>query len=108
MFRQSTRIGDREKCDYALCRHMSALEQAGYPTRRETSAVSYPKLSQIQNRWIESVRLQHDPQARRLNVHFTLVFPFNGEPTPLAKELEQAAMGTCQIVFAITRSTSDS
>lgn len=63
--------------------------------------VSYPDLSSVDSRWIESIRLQHDLQARTLRAHFTLVFPFDDEPTPLGDEIKQAARGTHQISFEI-------
>lgn len=65
------------------------------------AVVSYPDLSSVDSRWIESIRLQHDLQARTLRAHFTLVFPFDDEPTPLGDEIKQAARGTHQISFEI-------
>jgi hypothetical protein len=37
--------------------------------------VAYPELGDTERAWIESIRSRHDPQANRLGVHFTLVFP---------------------------------
>jgi 2'-5' RNA ligase len=39
------------------------------------AVVAYPTLAERDRRWIESVRARHDPQAARLNAHFTCVFP---------------------------------
>jgi 2'-5' RNA ligase len=65
------------------------------------AVVSYPDLRPADRRWIDAIRFENDPQARRLGVHFTLVFPFEGEPTPLAEEIDQAVRGTRQIAFEI-------
>jgi hypothetical protein len=44
------------------------------------AVVAYPKLEDSDRRWIESVRAQHDPQARLIRAHFTIVFPAEASP----------------------------
>jgi 2'-5' RNA ligase len=39
------------------------------------AVVAYPNLAERDRRWVESIRARHDPQAARLNAHFTCVFP---------------------------------
>ncbi len=63
--------------------------------------VAYPNLDEIDRQWIESFRAKHDPQASRLGVHFTLVFPFEAAPSDLGPELAEVAQSTPPIAFAI-------
>jgi 2'-5' RNA ligase len=42
---------------------------------RQIAIVSYPRLNQIDRAWIETIRLQHDPQAELIPAHLTLMFP---------------------------------
>ncbi len=37
--------------------------------------VAFPSLEASDRQWIESIRAKHDPQARRIAAHFSLVFP---------------------------------
>jgi 2'-5' RNA ligase len=46
-----------------------------------TAVVAYPRLTDSDRLWIESVRARHDPQHGLIRLHFTLVFP-----TPLPFE----------------------
>jgi len=64
--------------------------------------VAYPNLQIEDRNWIESIRVQHDPQATKLRVHFTLVFPFDGEPLAAIEEIAVAARTTSQIDFEIS------
>ena len=41
----------------------------------KVAVVAYPTLADHDRVWIEYVRQAHDPQAVRIAVHFTLVFP---------------------------------
>ncbi len=63
------------------------------------AVVAYPNLRSTDRNWIESIRIKHDPQATRLGVHFTLVFPFDGEPAELIEEIAAATRTTSQIPF---------
>ena len=53
--------------------------------------------------WIESFRTKHDPQAFRIGVHFTLVFPVEALPSEVEPELAVVAQSTQPISFAIRR-----
>jgi 2'-5' RNA ligase len=66
------------------------------------AVVAYPNLQSADRNWIESVRMQHDPQATRLRVHFTLVFPFDGQPAAVIEEIAAVARTTSQIAFEIS------
>ncbi|MSO56946.1 MAG: 2'-5' RNA ligase family protein [Acidobacteria bacterium] len=37
--------------------------------------VAFPSLEDSERQWIESIRAKHDPQARRIGAHFSLLFP---------------------------------
>jgi 2'-5' RNA ligase len=37
--------------------------------------VAFPLLDPDDRQWIESIRAKHDPEAKRIAAHFTLVFP---------------------------------
>ena len=65
--------------------------------------VAYPDLDEIDRQWIESFRAKHDPQASRLGVHFTLVFPVEAVPGELDPEVAVVARSTAAISFAIRR-----
>jgi hypothetical protein len=60
--------------------------------------VTYPKLSGSDRQWVESVRTRHDPQASRIDVHFTLVFPFDGT-RGCVSEIASVAWSTSAISF---------
>jgi len=64
--------------------------------------VAYPNLQSTDRDWIESVRKEHDPQGTRLGVHFTLVFPFDGELGAVVEEMVAVARMTRQIAFEIS------
>lgn len=42
---------------------------------RQIAVVSYPRLDEINRAWLETIRLQHDPQAELIPAHLTLMFP---------------------------------
>jgi hypothetical protein len=42
--------------------------------------VAYPNIDDSDRQRLESFRALHDPQAARIGVHFTLVFPFDAVP----------------------------
>jgi 2'-5' RNA ligase len=63
--------------------------------------VTHPNLDQADRQWIESFRTQHDPQASRLGVHFTLVFPVVAVPGELEPEIAMVALSTRPISFTI-------
>ncbi len=53
------------------------------------AVVAYPEFEPRDAAWIEAWRAAHDPQAGLIRAHFTLVFPLDGEPAELAREVEQ-------------------
>jgi 2'-5' RNA ligase len=65
--------------------------------------VSYPSLDEVDRQWIESVRARHDPQAARIGVHFTLVFPTNASPAEVTAEAAAVARSARPIPFTIRR-----
>lgn len=65
--------------------------------------VAYPALDAIDRQRIEAFRAAHDPQAARIGVHFTLVFPFEGEPDEPASDMTLVAASSEPIAFAIDR-----
>jgi 2'-5' RNA ligase len=63
--------------------------------------VAFPRLNERDRQWIEAFRSRHDPQAFRLGVHFTLVFPVEATPHELEPELARVAQSFGPIPFAI-------
>ena len=39
------------------------------------AVVAFPLFEEDDRQWIESIRAKHDPEAKRIGAHFTLVFP---------------------------------
>lgn len=39
------------------------------------AVIAFPLLDADDKQWIESIRAKHDPEAKRIAAHFTLVFP---------------------------------
>jgi 2'-5' RNA ligase len=67
------------------------------------AVVAFPSLEDRDRQWIESFRTQHDPQASRIDVHFTLVFPVDTSEVDLASEIAVAAQSTPPIAFVARR-----
>jgi 2'-5' RNA ligase len=65
------------------------------------AVVAYPNLDEEDRQWIEGVRRIHDPQADRIGVHFTLVFPCDAAASNLEPEVQNIARRTQSIRFAI-------
>jgi 2'-5' RNA ligase len=65
--------------------------------------VAYPRLDEDDRQRIESFRARHDPQASRIALHFTLVFPVDAVPDALKPEVEAVARSSEPIGFAIRR-----
>ena len=51
------------------------------------AVVAYPTVDQQTLDWIDSIRVRHDPQARRIPPHFTLVFPVEESPGEITEEI---------------------
>ncbi len=68
------------------------------------AVVGYPTLNETDRQWIEAFRARHDPQARRIPVHFTLVFPLEiALSRHLEGELAAAARSAEPVSFAVRR-----
>jgi 2'-5' RNA ligase len=39
------------------------------------AVVAFPTFEVADRQWVESIRAKHDPEARRIAAHFTLIFP---------------------------------
>jgi len=63
--------------------------------------VAYPNLDEEDRRWIEGIRRIHDPQAERIGVHFTLVFPYDAAGSDVGPHVHEIARGAQPIRFAI-------
>jgi 2'-5' RNA ligase len=65
--------------------------------------VAYPRLTEEDRQSIESFRQRYDPQASRIALHFTLVFPVEAVPEKLAPEIKAVAWSTTPFPFTIRR-----
>jgi 2'-5' RNA ligase len=61
---------------------------------RRLAVVAYPAFDDADRGWIESFRAVHDPQARMLAAHVTLVFPAKAAIADVIAELTEAAAST--------------
>lgn len=67
------------------------------------AVVGFPDLDADDRHWIESYRASHDPQAARLSVHFTFVFPLEASLEEIEAEVADVAAITAPIAFEIRR-----
>ena len=67
----------------------------------KVAVVAYPKLEDSDRRWIESVRAQHDPQARLIRAHFTVVFPVEASPDVVVAHTAAICHCSGQIPFSL-------
>jgi 2'-5' RNA ligase len=65
------------------------------------AVVAYPVMDDGDPSWIDLFRMKHDPQASRIGLHFTLVFPTEASPIRVAPEMEAIAESIGPISFAI-------
>jgi len=65
--------------------------------------VSYPTLADRDREWIEAYRVRHDPQARRIGAHFTLVFPVRVEAAPVLEHTFRVLQDEGVIPFTLRR-----
>jgi 2'-5' RNA ligase len=65
------------------------------------AVVAYPTLDEADRHWIESIRACRDPQASRVAVHFTLVFPADALPGEVSTEVTAVAGSAKAIPFTI-------
>jgi 2'-5' RNA ligase len=65
------------------------------------AVVAYPIIEETARQWIESIRRDHDPQAFRIYLHFTLVFPVEESLADVAKHVSAVAASARSIRFVI-------
>ena len=65
------------------------------------AVVAYPTVDQQTLDWIDSIRVRHDPQARRIPPHFTLVFPVEESPGDITEEIARVCLRHQPIPFVI-------
>jgi 2'-5' RNA ligase len=65
--------------------------------------VAFPALDESDRRWIESLRVDHDPLAARIAAHFTFVFPTMADHEAVAAHANGVCAAAAAIPFTITR-----
>lgn len=65
--------------------------------------VSYPRLAEADDRRVESIRKQHDPQASLLRAHFTLVFPADVAEPPVVAHASRVVAAAQEIRIVLRR-----
>jgi 2'-5' RNA ligase len=65
------------------------------------AVIAYPRLTDADRDWIESVRARHDPQAELIAAHVTLAFPAPVDPSAMARAAAQAVGTSAPVPFAI-------
>jgi hypothetical protein len=72
----------------------------------QLAVIAYPNIDPAEREWLETFRARYDPQAARLGLHFTLVFPFNEQytcSTKLSEEMCALTEPIPVIPFAISQ-----
>jgi 2'-5' RNA ligase len=67
------------------------------------AVVTFPLLDPDDRQWIESIRAKHDPEAKRIAAHFTLVFPAVMSARAIEGHLTRVAHSTEPIRFVLRR-----
>lgn len=67
------------------------------------AVVAFPHLDPIDKQWIEATRGKHDPQAKLIAAHFTLVFPAVFPARTTEAHVAKVAESTEPIRFALRR-----
>ena len=67
------------------------------------AVVAFPLLDKDDRQWIESIRAKHDPEAKRIPAHFTLVFPTVMSARATEAHLARVAHSTEPIRFVLRR-----
>jgi 2'-5' RNA ligase len=67
------------------------------------AVVTFPLLDADDRQWIESIRAKHDPEAKRIAAHFTLVFPAVMPARATEAHLTRVAHSTEPIRFVLRR-----
>jgi 2'-5' RNA ligase len=69
------------------------------------AVVAFPLLDANDRQWIESIRARHDPEAKRIAAHFTIVFPAVLPLRAIETHLTRVAHATEPIRFVLRRAT---
>jgi 2'-5' RNA ligase len=69
------------------------------------AVVAFPLLDKDDRQWIESIRAKHDPEAKRIAAHFTLVFAAVMPARATEALLARVAHSTEPIRFVLRRAT---
>lgn len=69
------------------------------------AVVAFPVLGADDRQWIESIRAKHDPEAKRIAAHFTLVFPAIVPLRATEAHIIRVANRTEPIRFVLRRAT---
>jgi 2'-5' RNA ligase len=67
------------------------------------AVVAFPLLASDDLQWIESIRAKHDPEAKRIAAHFTLVFPAVMSARATEAHLTRVAHSAEPIRFVLRR-----
>ena len=67
------------------------------------AVVAFPLLDADDRQWIESIRAKHDPEAKRIAAHFTLLFPAVMSARATEAHMTRVAHSTEPIRFALRR-----
>jgi len=67
------------------------------------AVVAYPTFNRADSEWLEAFRARHDPQARKIKAHFTVVFPVEMMPDELDREIALVAASTERLGVEIAR-----
>jgi 2'-5' RNA ligase len=69
------------------------------------AVVAFPLLDKNDRQWIESIRAKHDPEAKRIAAHFTLVFPAVLPLRAIEAHVERVARSTEPFRVLLRRAT---
>jgi 2'-5' RNA ligase len=67
------------------------------------AVVAFPLFDADDRQWIESIRAKHDPEAKRIPAHFTLVFPAVLPLRATEAHVARVAQSTEPITFVLRR-----
>ena len=68
------------------------------------AAVAFPVMSAADARKIDALRLEHDPNAKHIAAHFTLVFPTERlDEAVLCRRVDEAAAATAPFAVSLKR-----
>ena len=67
------------------------------------AVVAFPLFDADDRQWIESIRAKHDPEAKRIAAHFTLVFPAVLPLRATEAHVARVAQSTEPIKFVLRR-----